>query len=157
MSFGEYAVRRQAVIGEGHVLAQGLVENRVPIGRRIVVGKRTLATGLLVISSVGADVLHRENPLPGLFQRARIDVGGVDDGTVQQAFFAQHNGHRIHLFTGAASGDPDLDRRVGSQQRHHFLADGQEVRGVTKHLADRNGQQLQQLHESGRIVQDLFL
>ncbi|MCY1181643.1 hypothetical protein D9M73_221570 [compost metagenome] len=31
------------------------------------------------------------------------------------------------------------------------------MRGVTKHLADRNGQQLQQLHERRGIVQDLFL
>jgi len=53
--------------------------------------------------------------------------------------------------------DPDLDRRIGLEQRHHLLADRQEVRRIAKHLADRNRQQLQQLHERRRVMQDLLL
>ncbi|MNY16177.1 hypothetical protein D3C86_1494300 [compost metagenome] len=145
------------MIGKGHILAQRLVEYRVTIGRRVVVGERALASGLLVVGRVGADILHREDALLGLVQRARVDVRGVNDRAVQQSLFTQEDGHRIDLFPGAAPGDPDLDRRVSLEQRHHFLTNGQEVRGVAKHLADRNRQQLQELHERRRVMQDFFL
>ncbi|MNL28187.1 hypothetical protein D3C87_1498200 [compost metagenome] len=145
------------MIGEGHVLAQRLVENRITVRRRVVVGERTLATCLLVIGSVGADILHRENPLLGFLQRARIDIGGVDDRALEQALFTQQDRHRIDLFTGAATGNPDLDRRISLEQRHYLAAYRQEVRRVAEHLADRDRQQLQQLHERSRVMQDFFL
>ncbi|MNF64600.1 hypothetical protein D3C84_463400 [compost metagenome] len=127
------------------------------IGGRVIVGERAPATGLLIIPGVGADVVPGKDAPPGLFQRPRVDVGRVDEGAFQQPLLAQQNRQRIDLFPGAATGDPEFDRRVGLEQRHHFLANGQKVRRVTKHLADRNRQQLQQLHERGRVVQHPLL
>ena len=49
------------------------------LGRRVVIGERTLTAGLLVVVSVGPDILQRENPLPGFIQRARVDVRGIDE------------------------------------------------------------------------------
>ncbi|MNE53026.1 hypothetical protein D3C80_1477260 [compost metagenome] len=87
----------------------------------------------------------------------RVDVGGVDDGALQQALLAQQDGHRIHLLARAAAGNPHLDRRPGAQQRHHFVAQRQVVPRVAEHLADRDRQVLQQLHEHARVVQHAFL
>ena len=55
-----------------------------------------------------------------LLQRLRVDVGRVDQRARQQPFLAQQNGQRIGLFAGAAAGHPDLQRRIGPQQRHHL-------------------------------------
>ncbi len=95
--------------------------------------------------------------LLGLVQRMRVDVGGVDDGALKQPFLTQQDGHGIHLFPRAAARDPDLDRGPGTQQRHHFVAHGKEVVRVTEHLADRDRQVLQQLHEHARVVQHTLL
>ncbi|MCY1408131.1 hypothetical protein D9M71_234480 [compost metagenome] len=157
MRFGKHTVSGQTMVGEGHVLAQAAVEHGVAVGRGVVVGEGTKTACLLVIGGKAPHVFHRIDALPGLFQRARVDVGSVDDGALQQALLAQQDGHGIHFFTRAATGNPYLDRGVGLEQRHHIAADGQEVLRVAKHLADRDSQVLQQMHERTRVMQYALL
>ncbi|MCY1403497.1 hypothetical protein D9M71_186810 [compost metagenome] len=145
------------MVGEGHVFAQAAVEHGIAIGRGVVIGEGCTAAGLLVIGGITAHALDRIDALPGLLQRTRVDVGGVDDAAFKQAFLAQQDGHGIDLLARAAAGNPYLDGRVGLEQRHHVAADRQEMLGVAEHLADRDRQVLQQMHERTRVVQYALL
>ena len=66
------------------------------------------------------DAVEREDPCFGLGQRLVVDVGGVEQRALLQAFFPEQDGEGIHLLAAAAAGHPDLERRVGAQMRHHF-------------------------------------
>lgn len=153
LGFGEHRVGSQAMVGEGDVFAQRAVEQGGVVGGRVVVGESALAAGRLVIGGVGAHVLERENAFPGFFQRLRVDVGRVNEAALQQAFFLQQDGERIHFLAGAAARDPDLQRGVGSEHRGHMLAQADVVRGVAEHFRDGDGQVLQQLAEGVGLVQ----
>ncbi|MNN43131.1 hypothetical protein D3C81_1573540 [compost metagenome] len=145
------------MVGKGHVVAQAAVHDGVAVGAGVVLGKIAAPAGQAVVFFVLAHALHRIDALLGPVQGTWVDIGGIQDGALEQAFLAQQDGHRIHLLAGAAASDPDLDRRPGAQQRHHFVAQGKEVARVAEHLADRDRQELQQLHEHARVVQHALL
>ena len=157
MDFGEHAVGGQAVVGEHHVLAQPLVEHHAAIGGGVIVRQRATGAGARMVLGESRHPRHVEHARLGGAQRVRVDVGGVDQGAVQQAFFLQQDGQRIHLFPRAAPGHPDLERRVGAQQRHHLLAQRLEVAGVAEHVAHLHGEVFEQRREHGGLVQHAVL
>jgi hypothetical protein len=90
-------------------------------------------------------------------QRPRVDVGGVDDRALKQPLLAEEDGQGIGFLAGAAAGHPQLQRRVGAQERDDALAQRLEVAGIAEHLADRHGQHVEDVGEGGRIVQHPIL
>ncbi len=53
----------------------------------------------------------------------------------QQAFLAQQDGKRIDFLARAATGHPDLQGGIGSQQWHHLIAQRQEVGRITRNIS----------------------
>ncbi len=103
------------------------------------------------------DAVQAVDPGLGAFQGFVIDVGGVEQRAVEKAFLAEQDGEGIQLLAGAATGDPDLERRIGAQMRHDFFADGAEIKRVAKQFADLNREIGQKLAQHRRIVQDHVL
>ena len=52
------------------------------------------------------DTRHVEHAGFGRAQGMRVDVGGIDQRALQQAFFLQQDGQRIDLFSRAAARHP---------------------------------------------------
>ena len=139
------------------MLLEPLVEHRAAVGGRVVLRQRGTPAGALVVVGEAGDAVHGVHAGLGTLQRVGIDVGGVDQAAFEQAFFMQQDGEGIDLFAGAAARHPDLERRVGAQQRYHGVAQGLEVARVAEHLADLHGHVVEQGGEGGRIVQHLVL
>ena len=157
MDLGKHAVGGQAVVREHHVLAQALVEHHAAIAGSVVVRQRTAGAGARMVLGKSRHPRHVEHSRLCRAQRVRVDVRGVDQRAVQQAFFLQQDGQRIHLFSRAAPGHPDLERRVGAQQWHHLLAQRLEVAGVAEHVAHLHGEVFEQRREHGGFVQHAVL
>ena len=152
VGFRKHAVGCQAVVGEGDVLDQRLVEQRAAVRGRVVIGKHARAAGGQVVLCVQRHLFDWKHAAPGNVQRLRVDVGGVNHCPLEQAFFAQQDRHRHHFLAGAAAGNPDVERCIGVQERHHVRAQRGVKERVAEHLGDRDRQELQQLRKSGRIV-----
>ena len=131
------------MIGEHDVGFERLVEHRLAIRGRVVVGQRAARAGLAVILGESADTIDIKHARLGFRQRMRVDVGRVDQASRKKSFLAQQDRQGIRLLARAAAGHPDLQRRVGPQQRHDLLAQRPEIRRVAKHLAHLHGEEIQ--------------
>ena len=89
-------------------------------------------------------------PASALRERVLVDVGRVEQRALLEPFLAEQDDEGIELLAAAAAGDPDLERRIGAQVRHHLLADRPEIGRVAEHLADLHGQVAQQRGEHAR-------
>jgi hypothetical protein len=67
------------------------------------------------------------------------------------------NGQRIGFLPGTAARAPDLDGRPSGEHGQHLLAERQEEFRIAEHVADLDGQELQQHREGFRFVQHAFL
>src|SRR5690606_39954025 len=79
LRLGKYAVGRQAVVGEGDVVLQRLVHDRRVVSSGVIVREAALVADSLVVLGVLLQIVNAEDALPGLLQRARIDIDCVED------------------------------------------------------------------------------
>ena len=96
---------------------------------------------------VGGVLLHRrerEDPRLGLLQHGLVDVGRVDAAAVVEAFLLEEDGHRVDLFARRTAGVPDAHERIGAQQRHDLLPEGEVEGRVAEHRRGVDGEVEQQ-------------
>ncbi len=129
---------------------------RVVVPRRVVVAERGFPAGGDVVGRVLLHGGDREDAGLGALQHGLVDVGGVDAAAVVEALFLKQDGHRIDLFAGGTAGMPDADERIGAQQRHDLLAEGDVEGRVAEHGRRVDGEVEQQpLHARG-VMQHFF-
>ncbi|MNV61112.1 hypothetical protein D3C71_1536060 [compost metagenome] len=157
VDFGEHGIGGQTVVGEHDVALQAAIEHHAAVAAAVVIRERAGATGRQVVAAELRQPVQRERTGFGGLQRFGIDVGGVDDRPVQQAFLVQQDRQRPHFFAGTAPGNPQLDRGIGAQHRHGMLTQHPEIRRVAEHLRDLHGEVLHRLGEGLRLMQQPVL
>src|ERR1700734_3405571 len=103
------------------------------------------------------DAVEIVNSGLGFAQSILVDVRRVKQRALLETFFTEKNNKGIQLLTAAAPGDPDLERRIGTQVGHDLLADRPEIGRVSEHSADLYGQVAQDVGEHAGIMKQAFL
>jgi len=118
----EDVVRGEAVIGEDDVRSERSAKCRPSVGLGIVVGEGPLPAREAVAVGERRDAIQAEDPRFGLRERFGTDVGRINECPIEQPCLGERDGERVDFLAGAASRDPDLERRVGLQLRDDSLA-----------------------------------
>src|SRR5258706_1555668 len=149
----ERTVSCQVVFREDQVALQARTKDHAVVLRRVVVRKLVYAAGLVVIRRVLSHGGEGKNSIPRAPQNCHANVGGVDATLLIKTFLLQQNRERIDFFTGRTTGDPNLNRRIGTQQWNNSLTKREVETGIAKHCGGVYRKSQQKAIERSRVVQ----